>query len=175
MASRPLPEAACPTADGYVLAGGIGQHENIWRMADVRGPEGDRCVAGRTTRLMRRPPVIRRAARFHGRESAAATAHFGGPPDGVVGTRRAFRSQTPDHPSARPDTSARQGRQRPGMSAGARRSCVTGSSRPRRQGLGSRQRCANLLWAAISSICRRRISRTPLLWVEKGRRRWLSI
>ena len=27
-------------ADGYGLAGGIGQHENIWRMAYVRGPEG---------------------------------------------------------------------------------------------------------------------------------------
>ena len=27
-------------ADGYGLVGGIGQHENIWRMAYVRGPEG---------------------------------------------------------------------------------------------------------------------------------------
>jgi catechol 2,3-dioxygenase-like lactoylglutathione lyase family enzyme len=27
-------------ADGYELVGGIGQHENIWRMAYVRGPEG---------------------------------------------------------------------------------------------------------------------------------------
>lgn len=27
-------------ADGYELVGGIGQHENIWRMAHVRGPEG---------------------------------------------------------------------------------------------------------------------------------------
>jgi catechol 2,3-dioxygenase-like lactoylglutathione lyase family enzyme len=27
-------------ADGYRLVGGIGQHENIWRMAYVRGPEG---------------------------------------------------------------------------------------------------------------------------------------
>ena len=27
-------------ADGYALVGGIGQHENIWRMAYVRGPEG---------------------------------------------------------------------------------------------------------------------------------------
>jgi catechol 2,3-dioxygenase-like lactoylglutathione lyase family enzyme len=26
--------------DGYGLVGGIGQHENIWRMAYVRGPEG---------------------------------------------------------------------------------------------------------------------------------------
>ena len=26
--------------DGYGLVGGIGQHENIWRMAHVRGPEG---------------------------------------------------------------------------------------------------------------------------------------
>jgi catechol 2,3-dioxygenase-like lactoylglutathione lyase family enzyme len=28
------------TADGYGLVGGIGQYENIWRMAYVRGPEG---------------------------------------------------------------------------------------------------------------------------------------
>ena len=28
------------SADGYGLIGGIGQHENIWRMAYVRGPEG---------------------------------------------------------------------------------------------------------------------------------------
>jgi catechol 2,3-dioxygenase-like lactoylglutathione lyase family enzyme len=27
-------------ADGYALVGGIGQHQNIWRMAYVRGPEG---------------------------------------------------------------------------------------------------------------------------------------
>jgi len=27
-------------ADGYRLVGGIGQHENSWRMAYVRGPEG---------------------------------------------------------------------------------------------------------------------------------------
>lgn len=27
-------------ADGYGLVGGIGQYENIWRMAHVRGPEG---------------------------------------------------------------------------------------------------------------------------------------
>ena len=27
-------------ADGYGLVGGIGQHENTWRMAHVRGPEG---------------------------------------------------------------------------------------------------------------------------------------
>ena len=26
--------------DGYGLVGGIGQHENVWRMAYVRGPEG---------------------------------------------------------------------------------------------------------------------------------------
>jgi catechol 2,3-dioxygenase-like lactoylglutathione lyase family enzyme len=29
-----------PAADGCGLVGGIGQYENIWRMADVRGPEG---------------------------------------------------------------------------------------------------------------------------------------
>jgi catechol 2,3-dioxygenase-like lactoylglutathione lyase family enzyme len=29
-----------PAADGYGLVGGIGQYENIWRMAYVRGPEG---------------------------------------------------------------------------------------------------------------------------------------
>ena len=28
------------TADGYALVGGIGEHENTWRMAYVRGPEG---------------------------------------------------------------------------------------------------------------------------------------
>lgn len=28
------------SADGYGLVGGIGQYENIWRMAYVRGPEG---------------------------------------------------------------------------------------------------------------------------------------
>ena len=27
-------------ADGYRLVGGVGQHEDIWRMAYVRGPEG---------------------------------------------------------------------------------------------------------------------------------------
>ena len=27
-------------ADGYGLVGEIGQHENVWRMAYVRGPEG---------------------------------------------------------------------------------------------------------------------------------------
>ncbi len=27
-------------ADGYGFVGGVGQHENIWRMAYVRGPEG---------------------------------------------------------------------------------------------------------------------------------------
>jgi catechol 2,3-dioxygenase-like lactoylglutathione lyase family enzyme len=27
-------------ADGYGLGGGIGQYENIWHMAYVRGPEG---------------------------------------------------------------------------------------------------------------------------------------
>jgi hypothetical protein len=27
-------------AHGYGLVGGIGQYENIWRMAYVRGPEG---------------------------------------------------------------------------------------------------------------------------------------
>ena len=28
------------TADGYGLVGGIGQYEDIWRMAHVRGPDG---------------------------------------------------------------------------------------------------------------------------------------
>ena len=27
-------------ADGYGLVGGLGQHEDVWRMAYVRGPEG---------------------------------------------------------------------------------------------------------------------------------------
>jgi hypothetical protein len=26
--------------NGYGLVGGIGEHENTWRMAQVRGPEG---------------------------------------------------------------------------------------------------------------------------------------
>jgi catechol 2,3-dioxygenase-like lactoylglutathione lyase family enzyme len=28
------------TADGYGLVGGVGQYENMWRMAYVRGPDG---------------------------------------------------------------------------------------------------------------------------------------
>ena len=28
------------TADGYRLIGGVAEHENAWRMASVRGPEG---------------------------------------------------------------------------------------------------------------------------------------
>lgn len=28
------------TADGYGLIGGVGQYEDVWRMASVRGPEG---------------------------------------------------------------------------------------------------------------------------------------
>jgi catechol 2,3-dioxygenase-like lactoylglutathione lyase family enzyme len=28
------------STDGYGLVGGIGQYEHVWRMADVRGPEG---------------------------------------------------------------------------------------------------------------------------------------
>ena len=28
------------TADGYELVGGVGQYENVWLMAYVRGPEG---------------------------------------------------------------------------------------------------------------------------------------
>lgn len=31
---------AAVAADGYGLVGGIGQHEDVWRMAYVRGPEG---------------------------------------------------------------------------------------------------------------------------------------
>ena len=31
-------------ADGYGLVGGIGQYEQIWRMAYVRGPEGSSCL-----------------------------------------------------------------------------------------------------------------------------------
>jgi catechol 2,3-dioxygenase-like lactoylglutathione lyase family enzyme len=27
-------------ADGYLLIGGVGEHEGVWRMASVRGPEG---------------------------------------------------------------------------------------------------------------------------------------
>ncbi len=29
-----------PAKDGYGLVGGIGEHEHVWRMASVRGPEG---------------------------------------------------------------------------------------------------------------------------------------
>jgi catechol 2,3-dioxygenase-like lactoylglutathione lyase family enzyme len=28
------------TEDGYGLIGGVGEYENVWRMASVRGPEG---------------------------------------------------------------------------------------------------------------------------------------
>lgn len=28
------------TADGYALVGGVGEYEQVWRMAHVRGPEG---------------------------------------------------------------------------------------------------------------------------------------
>lgn len=31
---------AAVAAEGYGLVGGIGQHEDVWRMAYVRGPEG---------------------------------------------------------------------------------------------------------------------------------------
>jgi hypothetical protein len=27
-------------ADGYGVIGGVGEHEHVWRMAAVRGPEG---------------------------------------------------------------------------------------------------------------------------------------
>ena len=27
-------------AEGYGLVGGVGEYENVWRMAYVRGPEG---------------------------------------------------------------------------------------------------------------------------------------
>lgn len=33
--------------DGYTLVGGIGQYENLWRMAYVRGPEGIMSLAQR--------------------------------------------------------------------------------------------------------------------------------
>jgi hypothetical protein len=36
-------------ADGYGLVGSIGQHENVWRMACVRGPEG--IVVSRAERI----------------------------------------------------------------------------------------------------------------------------
>ena len=42
-------------ADGYGLVGGIGQYENVWRMAYVRGPEGI---------------IVALAERIGGRESA---------------------------------------------------------------------------------------------------------
>jgi hypothetical protein len=53
-------------ADGYRLAGGIGQHEHTWRMGLHARTGGDHRVPGRTHRLMRRrcrisPDVFRRA------------------------------------------------------------------------------------------------------------------
>jgi hypothetical protein len=50
------------------------------------------------------------------------------------------RSQTADHPSARPDTSARQGRQQCGDVGGVEAVVRNGVVSPRRQGMGSRQR-----------------------------------
>ena len=38
-------------AGGYGLIGGIGQYEQIWRMAYVHGPEGNYRVPGRANRL----------------------------------------------------------------------------------------------------------------------------
>jgi hypothetical protein len=56
-------------AGGYGLVGGIGQHENIWRMAYVRGPEG--IIVSLTERIDGRrvaarypcdAPIVRQAA-----------------------------------------------------------------------------------------------------------------
>ena len=37
---RPSGDPRPAAADGYHLVGGVGQYEDIWRMASVRGPEG---------------------------------------------------------------------------------------------------------------------------------------
>ncbi len=39
-------------ADGYHPIGGVGEYEGVWRMASVRGPEGDHRVLGPTSRLI---------------------------------------------------------------------------------------------------------------------------
>jgi len=41
-------------ADGYGLVGGVGQYEDIWRMAYVRGPEG---IIVALAQRIERPPV----------------------------------------------------------------------------------------------------------------------
>jgi catechol 2,3-dioxygenase-like lactoylglutathione lyase family enzyme len=46
-------------ADGYGLVGGIGRHENIWRMAYVRGPEG--IIVSLAERIGRRTPTSQRS------------------------------------------------------------------------------------------------------------------
>jgi catechol 2,3-dioxygenase-like lactoylglutathione lyase family enzyme len=46
------------TADGYGLVGGIGQYENIWRMAYVRGPEG--IIVSLAERIGARAPTSQR-------------------------------------------------------------------------------------------------------------------
>jgi hypothetical protein len=47
--------------DGYGLVGGIGQYENMWRMAYVRGPEGIIVSLAERIRLTR-PDVAARGA-----------------------------------------------------------------------------------------------------------------
>ena len=44
-------------ADGYGLVGGVGEYEQIWRMAYLRGPGGNYCGPGRANRLRDRSPV----------------------------------------------------------------------------------------------------------------------
>jgi catechol 2,3-dioxygenase-like lactoylglutathione lyase family enzyme len=60
-------------ADGYGLVGGIGQYENIWRMAYVRGPEGI---------------IVSLAERIGWPPASQPVGHAGGPRlDGVPGSR----------------------------------------------------------------------------------------
>lgn len=44
-------------AEGYGLVGDIGQHEHIWRMAYVRGPDGSSFPWPNTSANTRRRPV----------------------------------------------------------------------------------------------------------------------
>jgi hypothetical protein len=59
--------------DGYGLVGGIGQYEHIWRMAYVRGPEGNHCLPGRAHRPT--PPSM-----FRGVITDGDAPGHGGPP-----------------------------------------------------------------------------------------------
>ena len=59
-------------AEGYGLVGGIGQYENLWRMAYVRGPEGIIVFPGGANRLTR--PEVRGGVRAGQPDLHAAVA-----------------------------------------------------------------------------------------------------